>query len=373
MASSSAASIGDVDDVSGKTSKAVADLCLQLVPCVQSALETWHTAQKHNQQACLQPSICRTKGKPTFIKGSCQSCISWGVAVEKEFFPNSNLHNIQWQNVNPTRLHEDPMEVAKAFVLRLPSHVRVTTCTDFDSASLLKFMMSFGAFHQHQHCHYNTIYKVYSIRNRLSHMSLHVGEPPDLTNACLEIKDFIRCLETLRHLTREQADDIRSKVNMILSNSKSPYVAEHSYQPHIASVRHDSKSTGQTLACQFQDDISDGMGTVEEKLDQLNLHAQQLFQDPISTDIIASDSQGNLGSIGTDVSYQSGVHHTNISSSITVHGDLTLFKGGQNIVHGDQFNTPQLTSGTPRGNHDTDTTLDLAAIKRQLMDEYRET
>ena len=74
--------------------------------------------------------------------------------------PNKTPNLPQWANVNPTILHRDPVEVAKAFVLRLPQGQSYGSIGDFDSASVLMIMMRFEQFHHGDHAKYGLIKKV---------------------------------------------------------------------------------------------------------------------------------------------------------------------------------------------------------------------
>ena len=140
----------DDDDHSNfvRLHRAIQLVCDKALPCITDTLTKWHSNQLQVLHPCASPHQCPVTGKPKPGK-SCQGCVDWGNALQTVYYPpiQPNVQNIQWSNVNPSLFHQDPVEVAKAFVLRLPSGKSYKSVGDFDAASLLMIMMRFGEFH----------------------------------------------------------------------------------------------------------------------------------------------------------------------------------------------------------------------------------
>ena len=142
-----------------KCQHAIETVCKKAVPSIKKCIWDWQQRQRLTLGSCSGTGTCPTTGgKPKASKGSCASCVSWGQAVEAEIYPPGG--QIQWSNVNPTRLSTDPFEVAKAFVLRLKTRKNYYTFGDFDPASLLMIMMGFQEFHQGDPALHSVIKKV---------------------------------------------------------------------------------------------------------------------------------------------------------------------------------------------------------------------
>ncbi|XP_072048274.1 uncharacterized protein [Amphiura filiformis] len=151
----------------------------EAIPCVDRCLSTWHANQA--LPSCTGQCPIGKKPKPPV---SCQNCLAWCQAVEGALYnqPPKVRLQVTWSNVNSSGLGKTYLEVAKAFVLRLPhkqtSAGASSTCnqynsmSDFDSASLLMIMAKFAGFHNGTKASYDTIMKVAGIRNELSHMTL---------------------------------------------------------------------------------------------------------------------------------------------------------------------------------------------------------
>ncbi len=134
-------------------------ICSKSIPCISSVLTTWHSNQKQINMPCTNPQQCIRKGKPRPQK-SCSACRAWRHAIESAYYPPKNVDRIQWQNIDPTRLHHDVVEVAKAFTFRLPGDKSHTSLGDFDVGSLLAIMLHVTDFHQGESIVYDAIRKV---------------------------------------------------------------------------------------------------------------------------------------------------------------------------------------------------------------------
>ena len=134
-------------------------ICERAIPCIWETVKTWHDSEAKRQQPCQSPQQCITKGKPKTGK-SCQACVDWGSSIDKVFYKRQQNAEVTWRNVNPTRLHNDPIEVMKAFVLRLVPGKTYTGPGDFDVACLLMIMMFFAKFHGSNPQVHDTIKKV---------------------------------------------------------------------------------------------------------------------------------------------------------------------------------------------------------------------
>ena len=147
--------------------EAIHVVCSSAVPCIETVIQNWHTQHKQTTGACTNPKQCPSKGKPKPLprpQQSCQACLDWGSALEAVEYTDQThgiVTSLAWTNINPTVLFQDPVEVAKAFGIKLPKgEPPPTTFDGFDTASLLLIMMKFGEFHQHDHNRYLKIKKV---------------------------------------------------------------------------------------------------------------------------------------------------------------------------------------------------------------------
>ena len=148
----------------------------EAIPCVDNCLKVWHANQK--LPPCTKANC--PQGKKPRQPASCQSCVDWGSAVEGMLYqpPQSGQPTgpqppgktqINWSNVVSSKLSQSHVEVAKAFVLRLPklpptassgAAQTYSKLEDFDSASLLMIMTRFKDFHGGDHTSYQTLQKV---------------------------------------------------------------------------------------------------------------------------------------------------------------------------------------------------------------------
>ena len=148
------------------------------VSCVDNCLKNWHgrVINSHSLQPCA--GNC---GKHK--KDWCSPCEEWGKLIESSWYhqppgptgpgPPAKLSKTtqpMWSNVNSCNFSKSHIEVAKAFVFRLPSTLPVpgsstnvanyTKIADFDSGSLLCIMTRFNAFHSGDPAKYEIIKKV---------------------------------------------------------------------------------------------------------------------------------------------------------------------------------------------------------------------
>ena len=145
-------------------------VCESAVPCIETVIKKWHTQKQLTIGTCTNPHQCPSEGKPRppgSQQVSCQACLNWVNALETVEYTDQTQGvstSIAWTNINPTVLFQDPVEVAKAFCIRLPKgEPPPTTFHGFDTASLLLMMMKFGEFHQRDHASYLIIKKVGTI------------------------------------------------------------------------------------------------------------------------------------------------------------------------------------------------------------------
>ena len=142
----------------------------EALPCVDNCLKVWHAQQIQKLSPCTAQCPNGKKPKPP---ASCQNCVAWGTAIEGALYqptanPSSATPQLTWANVSQSNLSKSHVEVAKAFVLRLPkkqgfsgaSTQHYTSVSDFDSASLLMIMARFTDFHHGDRASYDGIIKV---------------------------------------------------------------------------------------------------------------------------------------------------------------------------------------------------------------------
>ncbi len=113
--------------------KALHYITHEAIPCVEDSLKTWHS----NQQQSLSPCIVQCPGgKKPKLPASCFNCVDWANAIETVYYqaganPSTQKTQkpIRWQNVHSSDFHKSHVEVAKAFVLRLPKIKPSTSST----------------------------------------------------------------------------------------------------------------------------------------------------------------------------------------------------------------------------------------------------
>ncbi len=119
------------------------------IPSLQNVIDLWHLRTKDVSKPCSNPTQCLPYKKPSQKNKSCPECIVWAGAIEDQVYPPSSC-SLQWMNGNPVHFYDNPLEVIKLFVLRMPASQRDTYSSfhDFDSASLLMIMTKFKEFNQ---------------------------------------------------------------------------------------------------------------------------------------------------------------------------------------------------------------------------------
>ena len=117
---------------------------------MEASLTQWHQDQKKHNRPCLNSIHCQPNKKPTARSGACQPCVDWANTVQAV----CSGKDIQWSNTNVALFQQDPVEVAKGFVFKVPRGQQVTTFGDLDVGGILKLMMGFKVYHKgDQVCH----------------------------------------------------------------------------------------------------------------------------------------------------------------------------------------------------------------------------
>ena len=130
-----------------KVLQALQHVCDKAIPSIDKVVNVWHLYQKLSKQPCTQPQVCsKVKGKPK-PNTACAECAKWGRAIETVHY--ARAPSITWTNINSSLLHGSTIEVCNGFALNLPAGQRPTQMCDYDTASILKIMMGFGEYHQH--------------------------------------------------------------------------------------------------------------------------------------------------------------------------------------------------------------------------------
>ena len=204
-----------IDDAYWRCYRALHLVTHTSIPCVDESLKVWHDTQKLTIAQCTAIGKCPIWKKPN--NASCQNCVAWAKAVENAAYQTPQTTQaaqaspkvqtsaqtaLIWSNVNASQFWSSHVEVAKAYVLRLPKKQKLqstvgsaTTATvgsvasasaisstasttssssstgqlqqqvytqmsDFDSASLLMIMARFSLFHKGSQKHIDVISKV---------------------------------------------------------------------------------------------------------------------------------------------------------------------------------------------------------------------
>ncbi|XP_072038581.1 NLR family CARD domain-containing protein 4-like [Amphiura filiformis] len=211
--------------------EAVQLVCSAILPTLQKVLEDWHQRSLRNLGTCVQS--CPNKGKPNPKKGFCPNCVAWGIAIEQAYFPQFTIGSMKWNNVDPTLFCKDPMEVAKVFVLRLPQGQVYGCLDDFDAASLLMLAMHFTPYHQGNQAFYDTLQKVFKVRNELCHLNIKDDMQLDdtvTTQYFDDIHDLIPYLAT-RYCTQDIVDQIQLDITKIQTSPVSARMKQQALSP----------------------------------------------------------------------------------------------------------------------------------------------
>ncbi|XP_072047311.1 uncharacterized protein [Amphiura filiformis] len=199
-------------------------LTYEVLPAVDNALKVWHISKQQTLPSCT--GHCPDGKKPK-LPASCQSCVDWCNAIEAALYPPPNppaKPQLTWQNINQSNLMKNHIEVAKAFVLRLPKSktnpgsTQYTSISDFDSASVLMMMARFSGFHGGDKVSYDTIMKVAEIRNELSHMGLQKNmllDDQKVKEYFQDLEALVTCLAQLHPQHFKSAQYVRAKLSSI--------------------------------------------------------------------------------------------------------------------------------------------------------------
>ena len=122
----------------------------EAIPCVDNCLKIWHATQQQHLQPCTTGQ-CPDGKKPKLL-ASCANCVAWEMpwtrcctnppkplppaiapvgptgVPQPQPYQQAN-QQLSWPNVRQSKLRTSHVEVAKAFVLRLPnktSRFRIT-------------------------------------------------------------------------------------------------------------------------------------------------------------------------------------------------------------------------------------------------------
>ncbi|XP_072047935.1 uncharacterized protein [Amphiura filiformis] len=192
-------------------------VCAEAVlPCVENTINKWHAEKKATLQPCQMSPKC-------VYPPTCQACIDWILEIKSARWLSGGVSpQLTWSNIEPSRIHDDPVEVAKAFCFRLPSaSLKLTkSFRDFDSASLLQILMRFGECHKCNVENYSIIKKVADMRNRLVHM--YIGDNMQIQSHERDANfdslfELVDCLEKIHpeYLPGRKADSVRKELQTI--------------------------------------------------------------------------------------------------------------------------------------------------------------
>ncbi|XP_072047907.1 uncharacterized protein [Amphiura filiformis] len=221
-------------------------VCSQSIPCITDVIKTWHDNQKQLNMQCMNPQQCIRKGKPR-PKKSCSACRAWRNAIESVYYPPANVDRIQWQNIDPTVLHNDVVEVAKAFTFRLPGGKSFTSFGDFDAGSLLAIMFHFNEFHKGDSVIYDAVRKIEDIRNCLSHTNVKENLEFDQK----ETEEYFQDLDSLvlyiqnlypKHFTQAIVQDLSGQLNRLQKSPLALFDDNRSLKESIENLYDDIKT-----------------------------------------------------------------------------------------------------------------------------------
>ncbi|XP_072037295.1 NLR family CARD domain-containing protein 4-like [Amphiura filiformis] len=291
------------DDVYYKCFKGLHLVTQKAIPCVDNCLKVWHAKQ-------AIPS-CTTgncpKGKKPKQPASCQNCIGWGNAIEASVYhPPSSKTQVTWTNVSSSSLSKIHVEIAKAFVLRLPNKKPYESIADFDTASLLMIMTRFQEFHGGDYTSYENISKIADMRNEMSHMGLGKNMHIEDTKAEEYFKNLDALAITLEKLHPgyyPAALDIQSQLKTIQAapmtltmKNKLEVLIKQEMQPIVDAIKVMStkvdqiddemkKTTGSTK--RMEDKITE----IKEKMTELELGPQKQTHEPDKFDLASCQDE----------------------------------------------------------------------------------
>ncbi|XP_072048105.1 uncharacterized protein [Amphiura filiformis] len=187
-----------------------------VLPCVENVITKWHAEKKATLQPCQMSSKC---GYPPV----CQACINWILEIKSARWLSGGVSpQLTWSNIESSRIHGNPVEVAKAFYFRLPSASRdvIKSFGDLDSACLLQILMRFGECHKKNVENYSIIKKVADMRNGLVHMHINDNMQIQLSERDANFDslfELVDCLEKIHpeYLPGRKADSVRKRLQTI--------------------------------------------------------------------------------------------------------------------------------------------------------------
>ncbi|XP_072019662.1 uncharacterized protein [Amphiura filiformis] len=329
-----------------KVLQAVQHITWKTLPSVDNCITIWHNNQIHRTglKRCSQPNVCPCMEKPKHIsklkalvskeKYACHNCKTWTKALQNALYtPEGNQRtDIEWDNVNLTRIYDDHMEVGNAFVSPLPSGQRSRQLQDYDIARILQLMLHFGEYHAYNirtrnRDSFRVIKHVAEMWNTLSDMCLssdgrlHID---DLHTKLYfaDLKAFIRCLQDLQHVSQQDVDEMNAKLTQIQSSSVE---MTSELQSAIESSSHGNHDQ---LRCILQRPL----GTIGKDF-EINSSLQ-----PTNDEVVSRDSSLFLRSSNT------GTPAIN-TQTLNVYGNI-YSSDRQTIIQGDHFNqTPTIEQG----------------------------
>ncbi|XP_072047932.1 uncharacterized protein [Amphiura filiformis] len=202
-----------------------------VLPCVENVITKWHAEKKATLQPCQMSPKCTNYAAED--PPNCQNCSNWTLAIRSAvWLPEGQLKlnpqrlQLQFGNVDLFRMHDDPLEVAKVFALRLPPGHSIKSFSDLDLASLLQILMRFGECHIKSMENYSIFKKVADMRNRLVHMhisgnlQMQASERDANFDSLFELVD---CLEKIHpeYLPGGKADSVRKELQTITTRPDS--------------------------------------------------------------------------------------------------------------------------------------------------------
>ncbi|XP_072015391.1 uncharacterized protein [Amphiura filiformis] len=259
--------------------EAIHVISFAVLPFLDKSIKKWHHNEHHNIATCSMPSVCPTSGKPTLKKRSCPACIKWGQSIENVYFPSSKTTSIQWSNIDITRVYNDPIEAAKAFVLRLVPGKTYAILEDFDVASIMMLAARFGEFHQKTQAVFDKIQKVLIIRNSLSHMKIinkmHLDD--SLTKQYFDaIIDMVNSLYPL-HFSKDEVDLLLKEITQIRHSPVTTKMTEEALRPFTHAVEQIVQQAIEEYLLELSPHLESGLKASHFDLEMCQRHLQQHY------------------------------------------------------------------------------------------------
>ncbi|XP_072021050.1 uncharacterized protein [Amphiura filiformis] len=140
-----------------RVKRALVEVTLKAAPCVEAVVKQWHHLVKPVIGSCETPEVCRKldtkQSGPTMEKkGYCDNCLLWVDSVKaaiNQYSSGKKKININWENLILFEFHKDPLQIAKAFVFKIPKDKlkkfhQMASFDEFDEGSLLLVIKNFG-------------------------------------------------------------------------------------------------------------------------------------------------------------------------------------------------------------------------------------